>query len=153
MRKLMITGAAVLALAGTASGTALAATSASGGSVKVALTSPRAYEGPTRAANITCTQTGGVYVVKFGRTARGGAAVISGALTITDYSGPGSYTGRLTVGATGPLGTAGATLKAVHVSITDTGGETAFSRTLTGARHPRLTGKVVAGTVDWTCAA
>jgi hypothetical protein len=153
MRKLMITGATVLALAGTASGTALAATSAGGGSVQVTLTSPRAHQGPARAANITCTQSGGVYVVTFGRTARDGAAVIRGALTIPGYSGPGSYTGRLTVGATGLRGTAGATLKAVHVSITDTGGEAAFSRTLTGARHPRLAGKVVAGTVDWTCGA
>jgi hypothetical protein len=153
MRKLMSTGAAVLALAGATTGTALAATSASGGSVKVTLTSPRAYEGPARAANITCTQTRGVYVVRFARTARRGAAVVTGALTIADYSGPGSYTGRLTVGRTSPRGSAQATPKVVPVSITDTGGEAAFSRTLTGARHPRLTGKVVTGTVDWTCAA
>jgi hypothetical protein len=150
MRKLMITTAALLAVTGVTSGSVLAATP-TGGSVKVTLTSPRAYQGPTRPANITCTRSGGVYVAHFGRTTTGGT-VITGALTIRGYAGPGSYTGRLAVGARGPEGAAGATLKAVHVSITDTGGEATFSRTLTGVRAPRLAGKVVAGTVDWTCA-
>ena len=150
MRKLMSMGAAVLALAAVTGGSALAATS-TGGSVKVSLTSPRAYEGPARAANITSTQTGSAYEVRFGRTTRGNATM-TGALTVRGYTGPGSYTARLTVGAKGPAGVAGATLKAVKVSITDAGGQAAFSRTLTGARAPKLAGKVVAGTVDWTCA-
>jgi hypothetical protein len=150
MRKLMITAAALLAATGVTSASVLAATP-SDGSVKVALTSPRSYQGPTRPANITCAQSGTVYVVHFGRTTSGNT-VITGALTIRGFSGPGSYTGRLAVGARGPAGTAGATVKAAHVSITDTGGEATFSRTLTGVRAPRVAGKVIAGTVDWTCA-
>jgi hypothetical protein len=150
MRKIIVTGTALLALAGASGASAQAATPA--GSVQVSLTSPRSFTGQQHAANITCAPVGNGYVVRFGRTAKGGA-VISGALTIPVYSGPGSYTGRLVVGATGPAGTRGGTLRAVHVSITATGGAASFSRTLSGARHPRLAGKVVAGTVDWTCAA
>jgi hypothetical protein len=148
MRPSIMLGVALLAVA---AGTGSAPAATPGGTVKVSLTSPRVYNGPTRPANITCAANGGVYVVRFGRTTRGNAT-LRGALTIRAYAGPGDYTGRLTVGATGPAGAAGATLKAVHVSITDAGGQASFSRTLTGARAPRLAGKLVAGTVDWTCA-
>jgi len=150
MRKLMAMAAALLAVAAVTSGSALAATGG-GGSVKVSLTSPRVHQGPERAANITCAKSGGAYVVRFGRTTKGDAT-LTGALRVHGYTGPGSYTARLTIGAKGPAGMAGATLKAVKVSITDTGGEAAFSRTLKGVHVPRLAGKVVAGTLDWTCA-
>jgi hypothetical protein len=152
MRRLIATGAAVLSLTGVLGGTAVAATQATGGSVQVKLTSPRPYTGVERAANITCATAGSGYVVKFGRTGSGGG-VLTGALTIPSYSGPGAYTGRLTIGATGPRGTAGATLKAVHVTITDGGGSATFSRSATGLRLPRLAGKTVAGSIGWTCAA
>ena len=46
-----------------------------------------------------------------------------------------------------------ATVAGVKVSLTENGGKSSFSRTLPGIIYPKLAGKVLAGTVTWTCAA
>jgi hypothetical protein len=135
--------AATAALAG-------AAFASTAGSVQVTLTSPKVFVGKGRSANISCTDKSGVYVASFGRTSPGGG-VFRGALTVPGYHGAGNYTGRLTVFAHRPGHTAAGTWGGVRVAVTQNGGSSSFSRVLPGIVYPQLKGKVIAGTVTWTC--
>ena len=139
--------AALLAVAAFGAGTAGAETTT--GKVTLKLTSPRQYVGPARTANITCT-SGASYVARFGRSTQNGRT-ISGSLVVPVYTGPGDYKASITMRVTGASGGGVGTLRNVPVTITDSGGTARFSTTFTGANAPRLAGKVVAGTIDWTC--
>lgn len=148
MRKALCAAVAVMAVVATTAGAAFASTS---GSVQVTLTSPKVFQGKGHSANITCNHKNGVYVVRFGRVSPR-HVTFRGALTVRGYTGAGDYRGRLTVFAHAPGRTAAATIAGVKVSLTDDGGKSSFSRTLPGIVYPKLAGKVLAGTVTWTCA-
>ena len=147
MRTRIGIAAALMALVAVTAGAAFAS---SPGSVQVTLTSPKVFQGKGRSANISCNLKQGVEVVKFGRTTPR-HVTFRGALTVPNYTGAGDYRGRLTVFAHAPGRTAAATIAGVKVSLTDGGGKASFSRTLPGIVYPKLAGKVLAGTVTWTC--
>lgn len=148
MRTSLIALTAAVAAIPTA-GIALAETATSPGTAKVTFTSPKAYVGPARTANISCS-TGASYVMRFGRTTKNGQ-VVNGALRIPVYTGPGDYIASVAMTVRGSAGSGAGTLRSVPVTITETGGTAKFSRALSGARAPKLAGKVFAGTVQWTC--
>ena len=148
MRNWMGVAVAVLAMTAVTAGAAFASTP---GSVQVTLTSPKVFQSKGHSANITCGSSNGVYVAKFGRTTPN-HVTFKGALTVRGYNGPGDYRGRLTVVAHAPGRTVAATVAGVKVSLTQDGGKSSFSRTLPGIIYPKLAGKVLAGTVTWTCA-
>ena len=148
MRKWMGVAVAVLAITAVTAGAAFASTQ---GSVQVTLTSPKVFQGKGHSANITVGQRT-VCTSRSSGAPRPVTSPFKGALTVRGYTGAGDYRGRLTVFAHAPGRTVAATVAGVKVSLTEDGGKSSFSRTLPGIIYPKLAGKVLAGTVTWTCA-
>lgn len=149
---------AALAAGGTASvaaatGGSSGSTPAGSGSVTVKVTRPNGTTHTRPQRLVVCSTTGGTYVLRFGR--RVGAAgrhraFGSASLMVSGYHGPGSYTGTLRVVVRGPFLRLYKTIK-LPVTLTSSGGQATFSRTLPGTAHPALKGKTVSASATWTC--
>lgn len=121
------------------------------GSVTAALTSPRALSGTAAAPGLTCTirPSAKTYNLRIARTTVDGYA-FTGNATIVGYTGPGNYNAALTFTASGATTIAGGG-KSVPVTITETGGSAAFSKTASGAKVSKAAGKQAIGSLSWTC--
>jgi hypothetical protein len=138
----LIAGPTGIALA---AGTAGAATTPHAkGTVTQSVTGPAGKTHTSKHA-ITCREHNGRYTVTE-RTKRRVAT-----LTVAKDHGAGSYTGRVSVWSYGKKGLHHRSLT-VPVTLTSTGGSATYSQTLSGKRHPPLTGKKVSASANWTCA-
>jgi len=129
-------------------------TSSGTGTVTVKVTGPNGKTRTRPQRTVACSTTGGNYVLRFARRtnalARGRGRFAGASLTVSDYHGPGSYTGTLRVVARGPFLRLYKTIK-LPVSLTSTGGQATLTRTLPGTVHPALKGKTISATANWTC--
>jgi hypothetical protein len=135
-------------IAAATGGSGSGATTAGSGTVSVTVTRPNGQTRTRPTRPVTCSTTGGDYVLRFGKVAgrRRGSATI----TVSGYHGSGSYTGKLRVSVRGPLLRLYKTVE-LPVTLTSTGGHATMTRTLPGTVHPALKGKTVSATADWTC--
>ena len=120
------------------------------GSIKVDLTIGSIEITGTKPVSVACSVKGKTYTAVTTKTTVDGYQVYA-SVVIRNYTGPGTYTATVSMGAKGTnLATAGA-VKGVKVTISETGGVFSFSKTGTGTNAPKLEGKTVAGSLSYTC--
>lgn len=120
------------------------------GSVKVDLTVGSVEITGTKSVSVACTVKGKTYTVVTKKTTVDGYQVYA-SMVIRNYTGPGSYTGTVSMGVKGANVAAAGAVTGVKVTITETGGVFAFSKTGTGTTAPKLEGKTISGSMTYTC--
>lgn len=133
------------------SGTVHAAGTTGTGSVTASFTSPVTFSG-TASPKMTCSTNAKAhtYTVVIDKVGVDGGKV-AGSATIRNYSGPGDYTATVVLAASKGKTAVAGSVKNVPVTVTSTGGTFSFSKTASGTYVPKLQGKVVTGTIAWTC--
>jgi hypothetical protein len=120
------------------------------GSVSATITSPVAVSGTAAAPGLSCVvrPNAKTYNVKITQTSVDGYT-ITGNGTITGYTGPGSYTATMSVTLTGNGKNLAGAGKKVPVTITETGGSAAFSKSTAGTS--KTSAKSFVGSIGWGC--
>lgn len=133
-----------------AAAVAVAPAASTTGSVEVDLTIGSIEITGSKPVSVACSVKGTTYTAVTTKTTVDGYQVYA-SVVIRNYTGPGTYTATVSMGAKGTnLATAGA-IKGVKVTVSDTGGVFSFSKTGTGTNAPKLQGKTVAGSLEYTC--
>lgn len=150
-------GAAGAAFAPSASAADLPAVAASApaatsttGKIDVNLTIGSVEITGSKPVSVACTVKGKTYTVVTKKTTVDGYQVYA-SMVVRNYTGPGTYTATVSMGAKGTNLAAAGAVTGVKVQITETGGVFSFSKTGTGQTAPKLQGKTISGSMTYTC--
>lgn len=150
-------GAAGAALAPSASAAdlrtpavAAAPAAATTGSVKVDLAIGSIAITGTKPVSVACSVRGTTYTVATTKTTIDGYQVYA-SVVIRNYTGPGTYTATVSMGAKGSGLAAAGAVKGVQVTVTSTGGVFSFAKSASGTKAPKLQGMAIAGSLTYTC--
>ncbi len=120
------------------------------GSVKVDLTIGSIDITGSKPVSVACSVKGKTYTVATTKTTIDGYQVYA-SVVIRNYTGPGTYTATVSMGAKGTNLAAAGAVKGVKVTVTETGGVFSFAKTASGTNAPKLQGTTIAGSFTYTC--
>jgi len=120
------------------------------GSVEVDLTIGSVDISGSKPVSVACSVKGKTYTVATTKATIDGYQVFASAI-IRNYTGPGTYTATISMGAKGTNLAAAGAVKGIKVTVTETGGVLSFAKTASGASAPKLQGATIAGSLTYTC--
>lgn len=120
------------------------------GSIKVDLTIGSIDITGSKPVSVACSVKGKTYTAVTTKTTVDGYQVYA-SVVIRNYTGPGTYTATVSMGAKGTNLAAAGAVKGVKVTVSETGGVFSFSKTGTGTSAPKLEGTTISGSLSYTC--